>query len=900
MTASTEPVSEREVLPTNVKPRHYVVELTPFIEKFTFDGSVTVHLDVKEDTSTIVCNANEITIKSAKVVSAGSVYEAKKIELNEKLEQATVHFDTTLKAGTAVEFGAVFSGILNDKMAGFYRSGYTDKGGVKKYMAVTQFEATDARRAFPCWDEPALKATFEIILNVPKDRTALSNMDVKAEDSIEVLGETWKRVSFSKTPIMSTYLVAFVVGELDYVETTASPKAPSSAQPITVRVYTLPGDQNQGKFALNVAARTLEFFSEYFDIPYPLPKSDLVAIPDFSAGAMENWGLVTYRTIYLLFDETSSAAKSKERVAYVVGHELAHQWFGNLVTMEWWEHLWLNEGFATYVGWLAVDHLHPEWEVWTQFVTDDLQRGLTLDAMKSSHPIEVQVRSPAEITQIFDAISYSKGASVIRMLATHLGQEVFVNGVRTYLKEFSYANASTNDLWRHLSKSSGQDIRSLMHVWTREMGYPVLNVKHEKHGDSVSLCLKQRRFLSNGNVSDEDDKIVYWVPVSVKGKDVTNVVVNKREQTVNVPVSADNFYKLNLDVTGFYRVNYPKEQLKLLGQLANEKLSMSDRVGLVTDAFALAISGDGSTVNALELVKALKNEEQYIVLGEIASRLLTLKSYFYKQADIQNGISLLGRELYLPVVEKLGYDYEAGEDHLTTQKRTLAISVAGKSGASSVVNEVQRRFEKFVKGDESALNPNLRGVAYSLVLRNVPEGQAAEAAYNAVLKIFKEAPTVDQQLAALASLGSCPHEAQIERTLELALDANVVRPQDIIYPLGTLSRDNPNADFVRQRIWKWFVANWDALYERYHSSLSLLGRCLSASREEAIGETYAQELENWVSGKGETDEVKRKRKEETKGITRNITQVLEKMRCNSAWVHRDHEDVAKWFKELKF
>ena len=297
----------------------------------------------------------------------------------------TLEFPKEIPKDSPVVLKCDFKGIHNDKMAGFYRSGYKDENGVKKFMVVTQFEATDARRCFPCFDEPNLKATFQVIINVDSGLCALSNMPIIAEKEVIIDQKTKKQFVFDTTPIMSTYLLAMAVGEFDFIESRAIPKSPVGSKPIDVRVYTLKGQSEQGEFGLDVAVKTLEFFSSYFDIAYPLPKMDLIAIPDFAAGAMENWGLVTYREIYLLYDENTTSSSVKQRIAYVVGHELAHQWFGNLVTMDWWSELWLNEGFATFVGWMAVDNLFPEWKVWTQFVTNDYSNGLALDCLRSSH-----------------------------------------------------------------------------------------------------------------------------------------------------------------------------------------------------------------------------------------------------------------------------------------------------------------------------------------------------------------------------------------------------------------------------------------------------------------------------------------------------------------------------------
>ena len=388
-------------------------------------------------------NAHQLKIHSTKLYVDQSKtdhrIESTDVVYNKDAQRATIQFDQEFPASEKAVLEIEFQGIMNDKMAGFYRSRYKPTEEAAKsvprddkyhYMISTQFEACDARRAFPCFDEPNLKATFELTIEVPDDQVALSNMPVR--ESHPSPKEGWKIVSFQKSPIMSTYLYAWAVGDLEYVE--GFTERSYNGKKLPVRVYAMRGLADQGIFALDNAYRVVDYFSQVFRIDYPLPKVDLVAIPEFAMGAMENWGLITYRSTALLYKEGKSDKRYLNRIAYVVSHELAHQWFGNLVTMDWWNELWLNEGFATWVGWLAVDHLHPEWNIWSKFSAEILQGAFEADSIRNSHPIEVPVRDALEVDQNFDHISYLKGASVIRMLSAHLGRNTFLRGVGNYLQ----------------------------------------------------------------------------------------------------------------------------------------------------------------------------------------------------------------------------------------------------------------------------------------------------------------------------------------------------------------------------------------------------------------------------------------------------------------------------------
>jgi aminopeptidase N len=534
------------------------------------------------------------------------------VSYDEGRQRVTLSFPDEVAAGAKSVLEINYSGVMNNVMAGFYRSRYkptvpaassVPQDDEYSYMFSTQFESCDARRAVPCFDEPNLKATFDFEIEIPHDQTALSNMP---EKDVKQGKNGRKVVSFEKTPVMSTYLLSWAFGDFEYVEDFT--KRNYHGKNLPVRVYTTRGLKEQGRFGLENAVKIIDYFSEIFKIDYPLPKADLLAVHEFSHGAMENWGLVTYRTTAILFDETTSDPRYKNRVAYVVAHELAHQWFGDLVTMDWWSELWLNEGFATWVGWFAIDHFYPQWDIWAQFVTEASQTAFQLDALRSSHPIEVPVKNALEIDQIFDAISYLKGSSVIRMLSGHLGVQVFLDGVSDYLKAHAYGNATTNDLWAALSQASGKDVNTFMDTWIRKIGFPVVTAAEEPG----QIGLRQSRFLSTGDVRAEEDETLWWIPLGLKqtktSEPSVEALTSKEETVRNVD---ETFYKLNTDLNGFYRTNYPPERLAKLGK-ARDKLSSQDRIGLVGDAAALAISGEGTTAGLLTLCAEFKEEESML------------------------------------------------------------------------------------------------------------------------------------------------------------------------------------------------------------------------------------------------------------------------------------------------
>ncbi|CAO3593307.1 unnamed protein product [Absidia cylindrospora] len=875
--------SERQILPTNVKPVHYDLSLQPDLETFVFQGQAKIDLLVVEDSKTIVLNSQDIKILSATVSSTNlkteSSQPATSITYDEKTLVASLTFAELLPANSKAILDIKYEGILNDQMAGFYRSSYKDAEGNTKYLATTQFEATDARRAFPCWDEPSLKATFDVTLIVPSQLTALSNTNVISETNVS---DTLKQVKYATTPLMSTYLLAFVIGPFEYIEAFTSGE--HNGRPIRSRVYTLPGLAEQGRHALNVCISALEYFAKVFGEPYPLPKLDMVAVPDFEAGAMENWGMICYRTVSLLFDEKQSSIVSKKRTAYVVCHELAHQWFGNLVTMKWWNELWLNESFATWVGWLAVDDIYPDWDVWTSFVNEDMPRALNLDALRSSHPIDVAVNDPAEIHQIFDAISYYKGASVIRMLSSWLGVETFLAGVRRYVRRHKLSNASTDDLWVALSEEAGVDVSKFMDLWTKRVGYPVLCVTQESQ-DAIKVV--QSRYLSTGDLETAEDGTVWWAPLGmlVSGK-TESYTLTEKSQTF--PVPADGLFKLNAGQTSVYRVNYAIQNIRVLGEEVKKGSSglltnTSDRVGLIADAGNLCVSGEQETTAFLELAQAFVNEENYFVWSQLSTHLSNILGVWYEQPEhIKDGLKALRRSLFAPVAYRLGWEFAETDDYLTNILRVLALTNAGRSNDVATVEEAKKRFHKFVAGDIDALHPNLRGPVYGIVLSNAESVEEEHAVWEKILQMYhNETLPTDQRLIALNALGGAKNEALISRYMLMSLDEKEVRGQDSIYVFGSLAA-NPDA---RLLFWQFFSQNYDLLQSKFSRSPSLFG----AAVRSAVGGFSSLEQLDHIEAFFST--------KDTKQYARPLQQALEGARVNSKWLLRSKDSVAQWVQE---
>ena len=857
-------------LPTKVRPTLYTLTLEPDLESFTFAGSETIAIEVDEPTSVITMNSAEIAVQFATLsLPDGSEIQPESITFDEEKETVAFAFAETVPVGAA-DLSIEFTGELNDKLRGFYRSSYTDVNGNQRWMATTQFEATDARRAFPCWDEPAVKAAFDITLTVPQELEAISNTEPV---SITDTDGGRKIVHYAQTPVMSTYLLAFIVGDLACVQD-------RTRDGVLMRVWATRGNEDKGQYALETSMALLDYFHDYFGVPYPLSKLDHIAIPDFAAGAMENWGAITYREVALLVDPVESSAGTREIVAAIISHEMAHQWFGDLVTMEWWDDLWLNESFASWMGDKAVDYLHPEWEMWTQFLTHDTSSALNLDGLRNSHPIEQPVNNPAQIGELFDAISYSKGGSVLRMLEHYLGEDDFREGLRLYIQRHQYANARTRDLWNALGEASGQPVAEIMDSWTSQTGYPVLEASVNRSGDSIEVGLSQSRFLYDEVLGQDEelDNTVWKVPVTARtasdAEPVRSLMDTAESGLILHPAqygSRDEWIKVNPDQSGFFRVQYSDEEIeRLKAPIASLSLPARDRLGLQSDAYALAKAGRIPASAYLNLVEAYSNENDASVVSDISLSLNALDNLLSTE-DFHTPYQAFGRRVFKPIGDRMGWDARPEEGHRDALLRSTALAQLGRFEDEETLSEARRRFEAYME-DPSSLPADLRVAAFTMSAQ-----RGDHALYDTMWELEKSATLHEEKMRFIRALSAFPEPELIQETLSRSLDDEHVRSQDTIHVMVYVS-SNPNG---LEPAWQFMKDNWDEFDRRYGEGGFGLMRLVSIS---SLFTT--QEKREEVREFFDTHPVP--------SAERTIRQALERMSNNIAWLDRNRDDLNEW------
>jgi aminopeptidase N len=844
-------------------PSNYKITLSISEDKKSFTGLVEIKgRKTGKPSSRITFHQKALKIKSVKLQQTDKKEVSKdiivkRIVLQNKQDELRIHTENTLYPGmytAAIEF----SGKITKNMDGIYPC-YFVEDGIKKELIATQFESHHAREAFPCIDEPEAKAIFQLTITNAKDDVALSNTPVLTE---KISGDT-KTTIFEETPIMSTYLLAFVTGELTYKEAV-------SKNGIKIRTYSTRDQIEHTSFALETAVGCMDFYEEYYDIPYPLEKCDFVALPDFASGAMENWGLITFREQTLLCDEKNTSLGTKQYVALVVAHELTHQWFGNLVTMRWWTDLWLNEGFASWMEYLAVDKLFPQWQVWTQFAVDEQQLALKIDALEHTHPIEVAVKHPDEIRTIFDAISYQKGASVIHMLQHYLGAEGFRDGLRHYLKKHAYQNTHTIDLWQALEDVTKKPVKDFMSAWTGYSGYPLLQV------DLVNdhLLITQSRFVTNPVSESRNDPSLWPIPLLSHGLDRSTV----SQKSNNVPLlTAEPVIKLNIGQTGFYRVNYSHDMQQLqLKVIDNGQFSAIDRMGLLSDSFEVTKAGYQPVSEYLDLLEHYSNEDSLSVWEIIASSTGSIRGVLSRNDEDDELRDLMKpfiRNLAKKQLDRLGWEEIPNEDHLDTLLRPLIVGMVVGSDSEKEVEKALKLYEQKMVGDNH-INPDLRGIIYSTAAR-----KGNEKEFNELLELYKKTSSSDEKLSITAALTSFRQPELHEQVLNI-MTSDVVRLQDTSYWLA-YSFMNRHA---RKRTWEWLQSNWNWLKDNLGTDMSFSRMPIYAAR------SFSDQkfIEEYV-------EFFKKRMEPT--IERSYNQGLEVAQTSSAWRLRDSQAAIDWFKK---
>lgn len=835
--------SLHEQLPKNVNPVHYDIKCYNINEVDNlFDGIVTIEFDIVKNIKSIILNQKYLSFNNAVVKTTDGEENLTEIVKDDKNETVEFKFNSEIDAKLKnLQLIISYSGKIRSDMAGFYTSNYKNDDGKTKYILATQFESTDARSAFPCFDEPNFKAKFTISMEVSKELQVLSNMPISAETLTENGNKLFK---FNKTPKMSTYLVAWAIGEFEYVESSTTREYNGSKIPI--RVYTIPGQSNKGEYALETAKQAVDYLSKVFDIDYPLPKLDLLAVPQFGANAMENWGLVMFRSTALLYDPEKSSALYKQKVAYVVSHEIAHSWFGNYCTMNWWSDLWLNESFATYVGWLCVENMHPEWDVFTDFVSGSMQTALNLDSLKNSHPIEVQVYHANEIDEIFDAISYLKGGSVVRMVSESIGVELFLKGVSNYLKKYPFGNAKSDDLWDSISEISGMNITELVEPWIRAVGYPSLKVVKN---DAKTIKIIQTRFLIEKADKSEDD-ITWWIP------NIDNM------ETKEKIISSEGFLKLNKDTSGFYRVFYDDELFKNIVQNLGE-LSAKDKIGLISDTSAGSRAGLIKTSQFLKLVSQMKDENHVSVWSAIIESLNVLKNVFFFDKEISNKLISFSRDLYKSKFEEL-----MKMSDLDFNGQRLASALFEQAGISQLDSAVSKA-SNFYKSND--IKPHFRQATCRILLSN--PSTCNDEIFNTILEEVRTPTTIDGREVALRSLGSTNNvETYLPRILELFFDGSVPEMdyQFLAIPLAS----NAKAKII---FWNYFKDN----YPRFKSDVSMwtLDRVIKGFLPKLVSKDLFEDVHAFFEEKDNT------------GYEKGLKQSLDSIRSDVYWGERSRDDV---------
>ncbi len=738
-------------LPKEVVPTDYSIRIVPKIDQFTFTGTETVRLNVRSPVHQLVLNTLELKIEAASV--DGKDLPASAIKTDKEKELLMLTLPLKLAQGGHT-LALRFSGKINQQGQGLFYMRYQEQGsGAPKVMLGTQFEATDARRFFPCWDEPVFRARFQLSAVVPENWLAVSNMPIESERKIT----EGKEVRFAATPPMSSYLNVLVAGELDLIE--------ARSDSTQVRVIATKGKAELGRYALEATAQILQYYNDYFGVPYPLPKLDQIALPGGFGGAMENWGGITYYESALLFDPKNSSTETKQNIYEVIAHEVAHMWFGDLVTMAWWDNLWLNEGFASWMGTKCTAHFNPQWEVWlrrnlprdpTRRIGIAKEQAMESDARSTTHAIQQHIATEAEANSAFDDITYKKGLSFLRMLESFLGEDVFRDGIRRYIAAHEYSNTTTADLWNALSEASKKPVGDIAAGWTEQPGFPVVTVKRETDG---KVRLTQKRFTVNFKNAPPLEWKIPLTYLVIGQPPATLLMTGKTEILENIP--ADRAVKLNVKGAGNYRVEYDETSWSLLLQ-AVPTLGVEDRVNLLSDAWALVQADRAPASHYFQLAEKLPASTEIAEREQIINVLAFINGLLVGNPEREK-FQRYAQSLLRPTFEILGWEPKQGEPPTAAHLRASLISALGDLNDPEIIAGCRERFEKYL-ANPASLAPDLRPAVFAVVCR-----YADEKTWTKLHQLGLTTTSIEEKQNYYNALGCVTDPKLVKKTLAIAL-----------------------------------------------------------------------------------------------------------------------------------
>ncbi|MGD0179853.1 MAG: M1 family metallopeptidase [Terriglobales bacterium] len=774
-------------LPHIADPESYKLSFAPDFSNNTFAGVETIQVRVLQSTSEIVLNAAGIDFQAVTIASSAG-HQPAHVSLDKEKQMAHLAVDKPLAQGPAT-IQIRYTGKLNDELRGFY-IGKDDQG--RKY-AATQLEDTDARRAFPSFDEPNYKATFDVSVIADKDLNVISNGKVVSDAPGP--GDAKHTVHFSTSPKMSSYLVAVIVGNFEYIE--------GESDGIPVRVWTSPGKKELGRFALAAAEFNLSYYDRYFGIKYPYGKLDLIGLADFSAGAMENTGCITFREVLLLLDEKHTAIDLKKTVASVIAHEMAHQWFGDLVTMQWWDNKWLNEGFATWMSSKPVAAWKPEWNVQLDEVSDTVY-SLGEDSLVNTHPIHQPADTPAQILELDDAITYTKTAAVLRMLESYVGADSFRGGVDLYLEQHSYANATAFDFWNAQTQVSKKPIDKIMPTWTEQAGQPLVTVKTECSGNSETVALEQQRYFYDRAKLNAGSPELWQIPLCMKVGSPTSAtekceLITKKQASLTLQECSPWVYA-NAKAKGFYRSAYSSEAIRSIAKVAESALTPAERMMLLSDVWASVRVDREPIGDYLVLAEGLQADRSSAVLGEIINQLSYISDYLVSDTD-REAFDLWVRQLLDPVARDVGWEAKPGETEDQAGLRARLMLALGDVARDPQVQALARKLTDQYLADPSSVDHEIASIALRIAALN-----GDQALYDRITADLKAAKTPEAYFTDISALRHFSDPKLVEKTLEFAISPQM-RSQDAPYLISGVMRDPA----TEKQAWIFVQAHWGSI-----------------------------------------------------------------------------------------